>query len=117
MKTHLKAFIRWQSWLTGHSSSFTEVFLLLVFINCTSYSQTQYSCGDEKVYAYHKDKNTLCVAEEVVQAHLNHGDCLGTCKGSGCTQAIYGNGGEKTCSNPLVANWIIQKQSNKNYYR
>jgi hypothetical protein len=78
----------------------TVFIVFLGCIKCISYSQTPNGCGEGKVYICHKGKNTLCVSENAVQAHLNHGDYLGTCFTGNCS--VTCTGGEISCVNPVV---------------
>ena len=73
---------------------------ILGLVNVSSYSQTPTGCGEGKVYVCHKGKNTLCVSENAVPAHLAHGDYLGTCVTGNCN--VTCTGGEITCANPVV---------------
>jgi hypothetical protein len=64
---------------TNHT---TEQVAYIVFTdeNIDQINDYQY-CNDEKtkVQICHKGKNTLCVSINAVQAHLDHGDTLGSC--------------------------------------
>jgi hypothetical protein len=64
-------------------------------------AQQSIGCGDHKVLVCHKGKNTLCVDESAVQAHLNHGDFLGPCNPVQCE--VVATGGEITCNDPVIS--------------
>lgn len=81
---------------SGKRVSYLLVFGLI--LQSHSFFAQSYSCGKGKVLICHKGKNTLCISESALQAHLDHGDHLGSCTGSECN--VTATGGEITCSNP-----------------
>lgn len=72
-----------------------------------------YSCGQNKVLICHKGKNTLCISESALQAHLDHGDYLGSCSTNECS--VFTIGGEITCINPVVKLLAVPDTSNVTY--
>jgi hypothetical protein len=72
-----------------------------------------YSCGKDKVLVCHKGKNTLCISENALQAHLNHGDHLGSCTGSEC--GVTAMGGEINCTYSSVTLSAISNTAGVSY--
>lgn len=73
----------------------------------------QYSCGDHKVYVCHKGKNTLCIDESAVQAHLDHGDYLGPCDSNECS--VSASGGKITCKDTIATLIAISSTTEVTY--
>ena len=73
---------------------------VIIFFHQNAYSQKKVSCGANKVLICHKGKNTLCISENALKAHLDHGDYLGSCIDSECS--VSTSGGIITCKDTIV---------------
>jgi hypothetical protein len=73
---------------------------VIIFFHQTAYSQKTVSCGANKVLICHKGKNTLCISENALKAHLDHGDYMGSCIDNACS--VSTSGGIITCKDTTV---------------
>jgi hypothetical protein len=84
----------------------------IISMHKISYAQEQAKKSCDKVLICHKGKNTLCIDDNAVKAHLAHGDYLGSC-GDAC--GVLATGGTITCSNPEVQLSSISNTSGVTY--